>query len=558
MTLLETVQAGDVEEIERELESGADVNEADGKGYTPLMWAVENDRKDIVQLLLENDATLDLSNRSGRDVFDLATIKDEVLEIVKNHQYEQQNTMVEALPALCAAMNEVQHMSEHLLERLHDTLEGCAGNLLESPSTSCFGIVRGFHTLLLQHSTKLTLERLVSTRTVVGCLRQLHADIDALVDQEATKRHSPLQKREWQQQWEQDESRVYKNLVETLETNAEVIMQEFGSVSRQEDTLKLLKYESEEHERHYSPDLMRVLEAAQTKLIRFSNLSVPEVPSWFIPEYEVQRQCTPFAQGSFGHVYHGTWLESQVVVKCVDPKSEEDKRTFRREARIWQKARHKHIVNFFGACDQGNPWFYVCEEAVNGNLKNYLYRQRQQGRSLAWRKLYEAALGLHFLHQRHIIHSDLKCNQILVSAEGVAMLTDFGLSFMSADSRPRVPPGGAVRWKAPECLKNADQVPTPQSDVYSFGMCVVEAVTGEYPWGQQCPDPAVVFQVKRGLVLPRPRAFENEEHWQFVQALCAAEPLERLQLSDAIRLLKRFADDECMQERLSNISESDF
>ncbi|KAG6951019.1 hypothetical protein JG687_00013876 [Phytophthora cactorum] len=72
---------------------------------------------------------------------------------------------------------------------------------------------------------------------------------------------------------------------------------------------------------------------------------------------------------------------------------------------------------------------------------------------------------------------DLKCNQILVSEEDVAMLADFGLSFVSADSRP-LTPSGAVRWKA--------------------------------------PDVAVVFQVKRGVALPRPKAFVDNEQWQFV------------------------------------------
>jgi tRNA A-37 threonylcarbamoyl transferase component Bud32 len=511
------------------------------------MWAVQHGRKDIVKLLLDNDATLDASNRSGRNVLDLAQGNGDVLAIIRDHERERLESVLKALPELCSRTAELRPLSEQLLERLQQ-----AHPRLEADATSSFlDIVGTFDLLLQQHATKLTLERLVSTRTLLGCLRELHSDLDTLLDQGSATRRSPLQRRDWQAQWAQEETDVYKNLVAALEAGADVTQREVGGVARQEDVLKLLRYESEEHERHYSPSMLQALETAQTKLIRCSSLAVPEVPSWFLPAYEVQRQQTPFARGSFGAVYRGSWLESQVVVKCVDPQSEADRRTFRREARIWQKARHRHVVNFFGACDQGSPWFFVCEEAANGNLKDFLYRQQQQGRSLAWRKLHEAALGLHFLHQRHIVHSDLKCNQVLVSEEGVAMLTDFGLSFMSADSRPTVPPGGAVRWKAPECLRGADRAPTPESDVYSFGMCVVEAVTGDYPWGR-CPDAAVVFQVRRGLLLPRPRAFANDEHWQFVQALCAAEPSERLQLPDVIRLLKKFAEEELMQERASH------
>lgn len=93
---------------------------------------------------------------------------------------------------------------------------------------------------------------------------------------------------------------MYKNLAATLETDMQGILLELGSGARQEDALKMLKYESEEHERHYGPQMMKALEAAQTKLIRFSSLGVPEVPNWFLPEYEVQRQSTPFAHGSLG------------------------------------------------------------------------------------------------------------------------------------------------------------------------------------------------------------------------------------------------------------------
>ncbi|KAG2808913.1 hypothetical protein PC111_g16293 [Phytophthora cactorum] len=51
------------------------------------------------------------------------------------------------------------------------------------------------------------------------------------------------------------------------------------------------------------------------------------------------------------------------------------------------------------------------------------------------------------------------------------------------------------------------------------------------------PDVAVVFQVKRRVALPRPKAFVDNEQWQFVQALCAPDPSKRIQVRDAIRLL---------------------
>ncbi|EGZ08811.1 hypothetical protein PHYSODRAFT_525080, partial [Phytophthora sojae] len=227
-------------------------------------------------------------------------------------------------------------------------------------------------------------------------------------------------------------------------------------------------------------------------------------------------------------------------------------RTFHREARIWQKARHPNIVPFFGACDEGSTYFFVCEEAKNGKLLDYLYHAREEeGRSLVWRKLLDAALGLHFLHERHIVHSDLKCNQILVSKDGVAMLTDFGLSFLATEQSGDEETVGAIRWKAPEVIRKDKPVaPNAQSDVYSFGMCVVEAVTCDVPWGQRVPDPVVTFHVTRQKFMPRPKAFKSDAQWELVLRLCAFEPSQRMKLADAIEVIRGFAEEERFQEKL--------
>ncbi|RLN32135.1 hypothetical protein BBJ28_00019768 [Nothophytophthora sp. Chile5] len=275
---------------------------------------------------------------------------------------------------------------------------------------------------------------------------------------------------------------------------------------------------------------------------------------WFLPSREIRKDKEPFSFGSFGKVYRGWWLSSRVVIKCVAVETESQRCAFQREARIWQKARHPNIVPFFGACDDSTPYSFVCEEATNGNLMNYLFREQKHGRSLVWRKLVEAALGLHFLHERHIVHSDLKCNQILVSKDGVAMLTDFGLSFNSEESSGEEEVVGAIRWKAPECIrKSKPSKPNFQSDVYSFGMCVVEAVTGAVPWGP-LPDPVVKFHVTREKFLVRPPAFKSDAQWEFVKAMCAFDPSKRLELVDAISQLRKFAEDEAVEERVRAFS----
>lgn len=263
---------------------------------------------------------------------------------------------------------------------------------------------------------------------------------------------------------------------------------------------------------------------------------------------EIRRNQEHFAKGGFGKVYRGKWLHADVVIKRVKTTSEDDKKTFWREARIWKEANHPRIVPFYGAYIHGANYFLVCKEAKHGNLQDYLKRKQRDGkRSMMWQMLYETASGLSFLHEHKIVHSDLKCNQILVGENGEAMLTDFGLSFISNESRPSGGVTGAIRWKAPECLRREyPSKPTTESDVYSFGMCVVKAVTGTYPWGT-LPDPAIMYHLERKKFLTKPKEFTDAQ-WMFVKSLCDFDPLKRLTMAAAMDELKKFAREEKKDE----------
>ncbi|OWZ08876.1 Protein kinase, partial [Phytophthora megakarya] len=113
---------------------------------------------------------------------------------------------------------------------------------------------------------------------------------------------------------------------------------------------------------------------------------------------------------------------------------------------------------------------------------------------------------------------------------------------------------GAIRWKAPELIrKDKPLQPNVQSDIYAFGMCVVEAITGDIPWGPKMPDSAVKFHVTRKKFLPRPTEFDDA-HWNLVERLCAFEPSERIKLSEAIEVLRSFAATEKTLPRREHVS----
>ncbi|RLN52949.1 hypothetical protein BBJ28_00018472 [Nothophytophthora sp. Chile5] len=132
-----------------------------------------------------------------------------------------------------------------------------------------------------------------------------------------------------------------------------------------------------------------------------------------------------------------------------------------------------------------------------------------------------------------IVHGDLKGNNILIGKDGVAKLTDFGLSFFrkNADSEAEQGALGAYRWKSPECLDGG--VATFASDIFSFGMCIIEAVSGALPWGNDLLDIAVKYYVTKGELPNRPTVFEDEE-WDLVQQMCCSDPQQRLNIVSVV------------------------
>uniref|UniRef100_H3GFC6 Protein kinase domain-containing protein n=1 Tax=Phytophthora ramorum TaxID=164328 RepID=H3GFC6_PHYRM len=331
-------------------------------------------------------------------------------------------------------------------------------------------------------------------------------------------------------------------------------------------------------------------------------------PKWFIPPYEVDFDPREsLGHGAFASVHIGMWLGTRVVIKkLMPPRNAADSQpsvVFYRELSIWYRLNHPYVVKLYGGCHVGGQPFFVCEPASNGRLDAYLHRCESKGaggasagtsfnsmsrststtsrhttgsgfsrstsntsstgfsvesaaisrRCEAWQKLRQSALGLQYLHQHSIVHGDLKCDNILVAADGTAKLTDFGLSTIRRYVDNKQDQGtassvvGALRWKAPECLAGAP--PSFESDVYSFGMCVLQAVSGEFPWGARMPDVAVRFHVRRGAPPPRPRGFEDDAHWDLVRQMSCFDPQQRLTLPVVVQRLTRFADLEARRQR---------
>ncbi|RLN88911.1 hypothetical protein BBJ28_00017214 [Nothophytophthora sp. Chile5] len=260
------------------------------------------------------------------------------------------------------------------------------------------------------------------------------------------------------------------------------------------------------------------------------NNQASTLPRWFVPQFEVETGVF-IAAGGFGSVYRGQWYGTEVVVKEIKKGDTQQKRAeFLREANTWFRLNHRNVVKMYGGCHVGRLVF-VCEYASQGSLDSF---SKADGRDplVIWSTLLSAATGLRYLHDVGVIHGDLKGNNILIGKDGVAKLTDFGLSFFRKNAVEAEQGAlGAYRWKSPECLDG--EVATFASDIFSFGMCIVEAVSGALPWGDRMLDIAVKSNVTKGELPKRPAVFEDEE-WDLVQQMCFLDPRQRLNIVSVV------------------------
>jgi serine/threonine-protein kinase len=191
--------------------------------------------------------------------------------------------------------------------------------------------------------------------------------------------------------------------------------------------------------------------------------------------------------GGMSSVYRAldTTLERQVAIKLMNREITTDSdqlERFRREARAVAQLSHPHIVGVIDAGeDQGRP--YIVLEYVEGEtLKERIRRQGELEISEAVAYAIEIARALGAAHARHIVHRDVKPQNVLIDEEGSAKVTDFGIARsldddgLTADGRVL----GTTDYVSPEQALGHDV--TGQSDLYSLGIVLFEMLTGNVPF----------------------------------------------------------------------------
>ncbi|XP_022979710.1 proline-rich receptor-like protein kinase PERK4 isoform X1 [Cucurbita maxima] len=192
-------------------------------------------------------------------------------------------------------------------------------------------------------------------------------------------------------------------------------------------------------------------------------------------------------QGGFGYVHKGVLPNGkEVAVKSLKVGSGQGEREFMAEVEIISRVHHRHLVSLVGFCIAGGQRMLVYEFVPNNTLEHHLH-----GKDLPvmdWptrlRIAIGSAKGLAYLHEDchpKIIHRDIKSANILIDANFEAMVADFGLAKLSSDTNTHVSTRvmGTFGYLAPEYASSGKL--TEKSDVFSFGIMLLELITGKRP-----------------------------------------------------------------------------
>ncbi|KAG8769148.1 hypothetical protein FRC12_005144, partial [Ceratobasidium sp. 428] len=287
-------------------------------------------------------------------------------------------------------------------------------------------------------------------------------------------------------------------------------------------------------------------------ILRLSESGCPDLTS----RIDIPR-CSQWSVtgGGHGDIYEG-WLTNgdHVAIKTARGDESLDLSkghiAFKRVARelyTWHKLSHQNIANllgmgtFRGHIAMISPWiapgdFYKFIDKFPGTDRMDLCIQ--------------VANGLTYLHKNKVVFGDLKAQNILIGHDGVAKLTDFGLSVLSeatcAFSTTHTTGAGSTRWMAPELLSDIPVNQSYESDIYALAMTFIEILTGAFPF-PGLHDTAVMFRVMFKQAIPgRPEILEaqslhHDSWWELLQRCWDRTPDRRPKASDWLALDERTA-----------------
>ncbi|KAJ7718241.1 kinase-like domain-containing protein [Mycena metata] len=267
-----------------------------------------------------------------------------------------------------------------------------------------------------------------------------------------------------------------------------------------------------------------------------------------------QDDIYPFASGGNSNICRGKLRRSdgrkiRVAIKRMRASDdgsgqlEDIMRRLRREMDVWSRLKHKNILPFIGVCyDLAPTPVLISPFYKSGHVGTYLKKHRTIKREGL---VHDVAAGLDFLHANNIVHGDLKVQNVLVDKSGTACICDFGISKILNRQGFTMSNVGTAPYMAPELFfvvdggskEGSPPSTTKNSDVYSFGLLVLEILTLEPP--KKRPSRPIVTSKILGELRPKREDYGAVIHdaWAVLDPCWSFEPQSRPPISQVFREL---------------------
>jgi WD40 repeat protein/serine/threonine protein kinase len=282
-------------------------------------------------------------------------------------------------------------------------------------------------------------------------------------------------------------------------------------------------------------------------------LAAPPTNPPAIPGYEILRLL---GRGGMGVIYEArqAGLKRRVALKMIRDQalaSAQDLARFATEAEAVARLQHPNIVQIYEIGEHAGWPFFSLELLTGGSLDQKLAGVPLPAASAA--QLVESlARAVHYAHQRGILHRDLKPANVLLTAEGLPKIADFGLAKLTVGGGSETQSGtvlGTPSYIAPEQARGQTKGLGPAVDVYSLGAILYETLTGRPPFRAETPletirqveaeEPVSVVRlqpkVPRDLNTICLKCLQKEPHKRYASALELADDLRRFLAGEPIR-----------------------
>ena len=212
---------------------------------------------------------------------------------------------------------------------------------------------------------------------------------------------------------------------------------------------------------------------------------------------------------------------------------------FRIEAQAAAGLMHPNIVNVYDVGEEGGIHYIVMELVEGITLKKYIEKKARLSVKEAVSIAIQVSMGIEAAHNNHIIHRDIKPQNIIISKEGKVKVTDFGIAKAATSNTITSNVMGSVHYTSPEQARGGYS--DEKSDIYSLGITMFEMLTGRVPFNGETTVAIAIKHIQEEL--PSPREYVSEipiSVEQIVCKCCQKSPDRRYQsMSELITDLKQ-------------------